>query len=207
MYCSEADASSFFLPPMPRVIAKPFTGPMASTHSRTAPVNVTASSPDANERLDVVQIGADTRIRIGDPSTYIEGVHTYEISYTLDGTLNAQEDWDELFWNVIGPGWDVPIESASIRVTAPADVLDVICFAGPVRTSDECESAAIEGGEAVFTHGEIPTGGAFTVAVQLPLGAVDVSDPILEEQWSLAAAFSVTPATITGTSSPIPGSS
>ncbi len=47
------------------------------------PVDVAASSPDANDLLDVVQIGGDTRIRIGDPNVTFTGQRRYELDYTL----------------------------------------------------------------------------------------------------------------------------
>ncbi|MGB3734369.1 MAG: hypothetical protein WA964_05395 [Ilumatobacter sp.] len=47
------------------------------------PTDVTASSPDANDDLDVVQVGDDTRIRIGDPVVTFTGQHRYVVDYTL----------------------------------------------------------------------------------------------------------------------------
>ena len=41
------------------------------------PGEVTASSPDANADLDVVQIGSETRIRLGDPGITFTGRHRY----------------------------------------------------------------------------------------------------------------------------------
>ena len=47
------------------------------------PVDVTAESPDANADLDVIQLGSDTRIRIGDPNITFTGQHRYVLEYTL----------------------------------------------------------------------------------------------------------------------------
>jgi hypothetical protein len=54
------------------------------------PIEVTASSPDADDSLDVVQIGRDTRIRIGDPNITFTGQRRYVLEYTLpDAQLGA----------------------------------------------------------------------------------------------------------------------
>src|SRR5690606_4945341 len=50
-----------------------------------AAVDVTASSPDAPDDLDVMysELIGRTRIRIGDPDTTISGQHRYTLAYTL----------------------------------------------------------------------------------------------------------------------------
>lgn len=47
------------------------------------PIEVSASSPDANADVTVVDFGDSTRIRLGDPSTTVTGQHRYVLSYTL----------------------------------------------------------------------------------------------------------------------------
>lgn len=48
-----------------------------------APTDVTASSPDAPDALDVVDRGSETQIRIGDADTTVNGQHRYVLEYTL----------------------------------------------------------------------------------------------------------------------------
>jgi len=53
------------------------------------------------------------RLKIGDASTYVTGKHLYIISYRVKmGVLpsSQNEDNDALRWNVIGTGWQIPIE-------------------------------------------------------------------------------------------------
>ncbi|MBT7736763.1 DUF2207 domain-containing protein, partial [Candidatus Peregrinibacteria bacterium] len=74
------------------------------------------------------------RIRVGDPNSTISGEHWYYISYTVDGVVNGFEDHDELYWNVTGDMWEVPIESSSITITLPrgdgSELSDVACYNG-----------------------------------------------------------------------------
>lgn len=47
------------------------------------PIDVTASSPDANAQIDIVVIGDETRIRLGDPDITFTGRHRYVLEYRL----------------------------------------------------------------------------------------------------------------------------
>lgn len=60
--------------------------------------------------------GHDIKIRIGDPDVYLKGRVRYVITYTIWGVLNGFSENIEFPFNVIGQGWDVPIEEASFRV-------------------------------------------------------------------------------------------
>ena len=136
------------------------------------------------------------RIRIGDPDVTVTGVHTYRIDYRIEGAWNDFEDHDELFLNAIGPGWPVPISDVSITITAPSTFVEILCFAGSEGSRRSCDHASFEGNTARFTQLGIGPGQVITPIVSLPLGAVDVQPPILEAQWTLQRAFSLTPFTI-----------
>jgi uncharacterized protein (TIGR04222 family) len=178
-----------------------FDYPPKSNHDRVYPLDVVSVQASEGtpaqytlESGDIDGIGV-RRIKIGDPDRTISGRHTYDITYTLRGVLNGFEDHDELFLNAIGPGWTVPIDRASATVEAPADITRVGCFSGPVESSLSCGSADISGTTATFTQSNMAPGSALTVVVAIPKGVVPPPTPILEERFSLGAAFSVTPVT------------
>lgn len=178
-----------------------FDYPPKANHDRVYPFQVESVRASEGtpgqytiESGDVDGIGLK-RIKIGDPDRTISGQHTYDITYTLRGVLNGFEDHDELNLNAIGPGWTVPIQRASVTVEAPADITQVACFSGPLRSTLPCGSATSSGTTATFTQGNIAPGGALTVVVGVPKGAVPPPKPILEERFSLGTAFSVTPVT------------
>lgn len=90
--------------------------------------------------------GSDLNIRIGDADILIpEGTQmTYVISYDVFGMMNwigGDANWDssaELYWNVTGNGWQVPIRHARVNVTFP-DTEDgkkvrAIAYDGPYGT-------------------------------------------------------------------------
>ncbi len=64
--------------------------------------------------------GRYRRIRIGDPDRTVTGVHTYILRYRVGRALLHFPDHDELFWNVTGNEWGVPIALADAAVRLPA---------------------------------------------------------------------------------------
>lgn len=71
---------------------------------------------------------------------------TVRLKYRVANALRFFEQHDELYWNVTGDEWEVPIESASARVELPAGVTGVraTAFRGPYGSTDQA-AVAIEG--------------------------------------------------------------
>jgi len=168
-------------------------------HDRVTPITVrSVSTPGTNapDQYSVESIEGGTRIRIGDPDLLVGGRITYVVDYEIEGALNGFEDHDELFWNVTGDRWQVPIGSASATVTTPAPITAVACFAGPPESSLPCGEATGSGRLATFRQDGLGPGSGLTVVVGFEPGVVTSTEPILEERWSLDRAFSRTPWTI-----------
>ena len=136
--------------------------------------------------------------RIGDPNQLITGTHTYVITYRLANVINGFEDHDELFFNVIGDKWDVPIVAPSATVTAPAAPTKVACFAGPTGSNLPCSTATIVDGTAKFANGPLGANEGMSVVVALPKGVLDPPVPDLAEVWSVGSAFRPSPISLIG---------
>jgi uncharacterized membrane protein YgcG len=54
-----------------------------------------------------------------------DAVRTITLSYRVKNGLKFFEDHDELYWNVTGDEWDVPIENASAQILLPQGVTGV----------------------------------------------------------------------------------
>jgi uncharacterized membrane protein YgcG len=169
-------------------------------YDRVYPVSVVSveSPSGAPADIDVTTSDPFTTIRIGDPDRTITGVHTYTISYRVEAVLNGFDDHVELYWNALGSQWEVPVETARVRVETPATISDTACFAGPVGSSLPCGSAAADGASATFSSAGLGPGQDLTVVVAIPTGAVPAPVPRLEERWSFQRAFSLTPVTVAG---------
>ena len=167
---------------------------------RLEPVDavVVNGSPGTPTQTKVSTDSGGTHLRIGDPNRTITGVHTYTIAYRVQGVLNSFADHDELYWNAIGDEWLVAIFDAGATVSSPAAITGATCFAGSKGSNLPCDTSAVDGSSANFSEHFLGPQSGLTVVVGLPKGAVQVGAPILKERWSLARAFSVTPATMGG---------
>src|SRR5215470_8570622 len=52
-------------------------------------------------------------------------VQKISIEYTVADALRFFEDHDELYWNVTGDEWDIPIEAAGARIVLPEGTTNV----------------------------------------------------------------------------------
>lgn len=65
--------------------------------------------------------GNGVRIKIGDPDTTVAvGEHRYVIRYRTTRQIGRFKDFDELYWNATGNGWDFPIDQAEARIRLPS---------------------------------------------------------------------------------------
>jgi hypothetical protein len=168
------------------------------TRDRVYPIDVVSVSATAGASADyaIEDQGGTFRIRIGDPDATVSGEHLYTIVYRVEGALNAFGDHDELYWNAIGTEWPVPTERASVSVEAPGAIERVACFSGLSGSGGSCGRATVEGSTAAFAQRDLAAYQALTIVVALPKGAVSPEPaPILQERWSFARAFSITPVT------------
>jgi hypothetical protein len=176
-------------------------------YERTYPLDVISveGSPGTPDQYKRESIGNKARLKIGDPDETITGAHRYTITYRIKGALNGFEGHDELYWNAIGTEWPVVIETATVRVTAPSDIIEVACFGGETGSRLACADAGrdgpsgrgsgVTGRTASFSDRRLQPGDGVTVVVAFAKGAVPPPAPVLDERWSLARAFSVTPVT------------
>jgi hypothetical protein len=78
-----------------------------------------------------------------------DAVRTVVIRYRVDNAIRFFEEedhaWDELYWNVTGDEWPVPIERASARVRLPAAVTGVRArgFTGGYGSTEESVDVGI----------------------------------------------------------------
>jgi uncharacterized membrane protein YgcG len=167
-------------------------------YDRVYPVHVlkVLGSPGTPDQYKVEDVDSTLRIRVGDPDRTISGRHDYTIGYRVEGALNGFADHDELYWNAIGTQWQVPIARASVKVSAPAAIGRVACYAGPLRATTPCGSSEADGRTAFFATSSLSRNQGVTVVVGFPTGVVPAPRPILDERWSLARAFAATPGTL-----------
>jgi uncharacterized membrane protein len=108
-------------------------------------------------------------IRIGDPRTYIDGVRTYVISYTVENAILFFDDHDELYWNVTGNYWRSPIWKASANVVLTGRKQNgdfwAACYTGPLNSGESaCGFDTSHNSGEFFTKRNLAPREGFTIA-------------------------------------------
>jgi hypothetical protein len=169
------------------------------SHDRVYPIDEVSVTVDGHNVQNKRSSSNGYEIfKVGDPNHTINGTHTYVIGYTVRGGLNHFSDHEELYWNVVGNEWQVPITTATASITGPASVQREACFSGPQGSQLACEAASMDGATATFKQSQIGDGSGLTAVVAFPTGSVQNTAPVLVDRHDLTTAFKVTPATVGG---------
>ncbi|MEO5927180.1 MAG: DUF2207 domain-containing protein [Patescibacteria group bacterium] len=131
----------------------------------------------------------DEVIKIGDGDKYVTGPHVYTIHYVTDRATNFFKDHSEIYWNVTGDGWTVPIEQSSFSISLPPAILDhpatTLCFTGSYgSTETACRHVAEGQSVQVSTTRVLLPGEGFTAVVGIPAGIIRAPS-VLERVWAL----------------------
>jgi uncharacterized membrane protein YgcG len=133
------------------------------------------------------------RIRIGDPNVYVDATENYKISYLLVIGDDRNTDLDELYFNIIGPDWEMPINNISFNIQMPKafDESKINFTSGNVgsTSSDNVDyqiNDLVISGE--YTETLYP-GQALTIALPLPEGYFEVEEVYFYESLKIFYPF------------------
>ncbi len=117
------------------------------------------------------------RIYIGSPDVFLpNGRHDYTIRYTTGSQVGFFADFDELYWNVTGNGWDFPIlrTEACVVLPAGASVKSVEAYTGPAGAKGAAYRTGQHSGCDAFVEATAPLAPreGLTIAVTWPKGFV-----------------------------------
>ncbi len=108
-------------------------------------------------------------VKIGDANAYVSGNHTYTIAYTVAGAVSyTDHNGADIYWNVTGSDWDIPIRSSKAVVSSNDGVLlpQNACYLGKKGNNFSC-SRTQEGEKYVYVGGFMRPGEEFTVSQAL----------------------------------------
>ncbi len=120
---------------------------------------------------------SNVHIKIGSANELITGQHVYIISYAVHNAMRTFTDHDELYWNVTGNGWIVPIDKATVDVVMPTGIvqnsnLKVACYTGAAgSTKMDCLQNSSSNGAFAATNLLAPSEG-LTIVVGIPRGII-----------------------------------
>ena len=169
-------------------------------HWRALDVTVgsVSSSTGASAEVQTQEESGNLLIRVGTEGRTYTGVQSYTVNYTIRGLLatrHPKSGLDEFNWNVVGPDWQVPINRVTATVTGPVDVSRVACFAGDFWGQSPCESAAMDGTTASFSHSGLGEGEPLQIVAGFPAGTFTNAEPRLTTRYHIGNMFPVTPVT------------
>lgn len=114
-------------------------------------------------------------LRIGSANSFINQPHVYQIDYDLKYTgISYFDTHDELYLNIIGPGWSLPIYKASATITMPKDITNAVCYTGADGSKEQLCEYAINGNVLTVKPTSIlnPYEG-YTIAIKQPVGTFE----------------------------------
>ncbi|PID52107.1 MAG: hypothetical protein CR972_03725 [Candidatus Moraniibacteriota bacterium] len=121
---------------------------------------------------DVLKEGRNKRIKIGEAHTYVTGEKVYVVSYSVKGAMNYFDTHDELYWNVIGDQWTVPIARATVTIHAP-HIINHACYFGAYGSKTPCDTVTQDTEEQiVISQKNITPGNNVTAVIGMPAGTV-----------------------------------
>lgn len=104
-----------------RTIPVEYAGPGGFNYSLLlTDINATEAG-GAPLRIERQRHGGNLQLKIFVPAA-ADTSRNITLHYRVRDGLRFYEDHDELYWNVTGTGWDIPIESASAHVIVPVGV-------------------------------------------------------------------------------------
>jgi uncharacterized membrane protein len=115
------------------------------------------------------------RIKIGDPDWTFKGQKTYIINYQATRAIAQLNDIDEIYWNVTGNNWAMPIYQAQASIILPSGVKIVrsACYYGPLGSTDQCHIINSTTDRYTFTAPtKLQPGSGLTIAIGFPKGIV-----------------------------------
>jgi hypothetical protein len=148
------------------------------------PIDIEASSPDANADITLASVSGGLRVRLGDEDTTYTGQHRYVLAYTLP---TAQLSSRQLALDIIGdPANPEKFETDRFEViVAGLELDDPKCNVGATKSSGGC-TLARDGDVYRAVISPLKAGQGITIGGTITgrIPVVETSDPVLPKRRS-----------------------
>ena len=119
----------------------------------------------------------------------VDATRTVEIHYTVTNAVRWFDDHDELYWNVTGNDWAVPIDSASTHIVFPMNAsgeLRAQAFTGQYGSRAQDATVEVAGNSvSVETNGPLSMREGLTADVYIPKGVLTQPSQQTHALWFL----------------------
>lgn len=108
---------------------------------------------DVSDECDLYLDGKNYVMQIGDPNRYADEDSTYHINYIIKLGDDKLKDFDQLYYNFIGTGWDTTISEVNINIQFEKPIEDrPITFYVGTDGEDDIITKTIENSFVSFTY-------------------------------------------------------
>jgi len=129
---------------------------------------------DVNEKYSSSKSKGYQSIKIGDPNYTLTGQKDYKISYTYNIGKDPSINYDEFYFNIIGPEWDNTIKNITFTIKMPKefDEAKLGFSAGKIDSTDSSNVSYEVNGNIITGkyNGTLKPGEALTIRLELPEG-------------------------------------
>jgi len=142
---------------------------------------------------EISHSGGRVNVKIGDPDSYVTGVLGYRVGYKVEGAISFLEDHDELYWNVTGNEWNIPIGSAGTKIYFDEDIPEGItaaCYTGTYGSkASDCSFNISPKGIEFTALDSLWAGEGLTIVIGVPKGffrepsAIDKATWFIKDNW------------------------
>ncbi|MCA9367704.1 DUF2207 domain-containing protein [Candidatus Kaiserbacteria bacterium] len=140
--------------------------------TRGVTYEVLSATRDGQPETYVNESSDGLYLRIGRADVTISGTHEYDITYKMTGALSTYNNQPELYWNVTGDSWQVPINDVVVMVTTTdgAELLNQqACYAGYSAATTPCNGAEFGTTTSIFSQSQLQPGEGLTIGQAVSL--------------------------------------
>jgi len=171
-----------------RDIPVEYPGPHSSNYSLFLKVTGVTDGDGNKLKYDSSTRNGNRHLKIYIPDA-VDATRTVQIHYTVTNAVRWFDDHDELYWNVTGNDWPVPIDSASASINFPpnaAGELRAQAFTG-VYGSQERDARIQVSGNAVSveTNNPLSMREGLTADVYISKGVLTQPSKLTQAIWFL----------------------
>lgn len=170
---------------------------IADDPDRWRMINLTLGQVSSPSGADATVVSEESDgnlvIRVGSEGRTFTGVQTYQVNYTVRGLIapnQAQSGLDEVNWNALGDGWQVPVDRVQVTLVGPAAVTKTACFTGG-GYGVPCQSAHT-GTAATFAADGVGSEVGVQVVAGFPAGTFTGAEPRYTKRYWFGNMFPVT---------------
>src|SRR5271165_482541 len=165
-----------------------YPGPHGSNYTLFLKVTGVSDGEGNKLKYDSTTKNGSRHLKIYIPDA-VNTTRTVEIHYTITNAVRWFDDHDELYWNVTGNDWPVPIESASASISFPANAageLRAQAFTGVYGSSEQDATVQVNGNTvSVQTNDPLSMREGLTADVYIPKGVLTQPSKLTEAMWFL----------------------